>query len=749
MANSDTDLLAIFKDEVSEYLTLMNNVLLRIETSSADSELLRELNRVAHSMKGAARAVGIKPVEAVAHTMEAVFDAALNGRIELSPDACDLIYDGLDMIELVMGGEVPAAGILETLLASLEVLAPTREAATPIPIRDSAPVELPAVPINQSAVDRDTTTQTLRLAEDSVRVTVRKLDQLMAEVSELLVARLQNEERLHEIEQMRRLHTRWRREWQGVRGAYIRLARRIQDEDSAFSVDLAVLFKFLESNQRYLADSHHQLGQLGQILGQDNLRLAMLSDQLQDDITRMRMVSFETLLGTFQRTVRDLARDTGKQVHFDVVGASVEFDKAVLDGLKDPIIHLLRNAVDHGIEPPDDRERRGKSPVGVVTLMIEQRGSEVIVQVADDGAGINVRAVLETAVVAGLLSEHDAEMLNEEDTRDLIFHPGLTTSAQITTISGRGIGMDAVRSQVERMRGGVSVSSQPGRGTRTSLIVPVSLTRIHCVLLWVGREHYAISSTVVARMMTVKRADVFTAENREMILVDQRPVLLVSLAGLLGVASERSTADLQVIVLLVADRQVAFEVDDLESERELVLKPLGKEIIGAEFVSGAALLGTGAVVIVLDANDLVRRATGSVMARVQNQLPAAVNVTEDKMRVLIVDDSITTRTLEKNILETAGFEVQVAIDGVQASRILKEFDFDVVVSDVEMPNMNGLELTQWIKHNPQTQHLPVILLTSLARPEQREAGLKAGADAYLVKSQFEQGELIQLIRTLV
>ncbi|MBZ0293300.1 MAG: Hpt domain-containing protein, partial [Anaerolineae bacterium] len=454
MADSDTDLLTIFKDEVGEYLALLNKALLRIETSTADVELLRELNRIAHSMKGAARAVGIKPVETVSHAMESVFEAARNEQIELSPSVCDLIYDGLDIIHLIVEGQDIEAETLGLIISSLESLTPVDEKPASSRIRDTFSMEIPVVRLEEPA--NEPATLTLRAAEDSVRVTVSKLDRLMAEVSELLVARMQNEERLHEIELLRRLHARWRREWQGVRGAYVRLARRMQDEDGDLKEDLAALFKFLESNQRYLGDSNHQLGQLAHIVGQDNLRLSTLSDQLQDDITRMRLISFETLLSTFQRMVRDLARDTGKQVHFDVMGASVEIDKTVLDALKDPIIHLLRNAVDHGIEPPDVRERRGKSPVGVIRLMIEQRGSEVMVRVADDGTGIDSRAVLETAVMVGVLNEQDAETLSEEDARDLIFQPGLTTSSHLTTISGRGIGMDAVRSQVERMRGRVS-----------------------------------------------------------------------------------------------------------------------------------------------------------------------------------------------------------------------------------------------------------------------------------------------------
>ncbi len=748
----DADLLNIFRDEVGEYLTILNNTLLQIETGEATTDLLRELNRVAHSMKGAARAVGLKVIETISHYMEEVFEAALRNDLQLTPAVCDLLYDGLDLIQNVIAGEENSQEALAAVLVHLEQIV----AGSVGQINGSEKIsrirasqEIPALSLEDDLLN-EPTTLIMRTSEDSVRVTVSKFDQLMAEVSELLVARMQSEERLHEIEVLRRLHGKWRREWQAARGAYIRLARRLQDGSAGD--DLEALFRFLENSQRHLTDASHQLTSLAQALAQDNMRLTTLADQLQDDISGMRMVSFETLLGAFQRMVRDLARDTGKLVYLDVSGTTVEFDKSVLDALKDPIMHLLRNAIDHGIEMPDMREKLRKPTTGRVLLAVEQRGSEIMVRVSDDGKGIDPQSIRQTAIKAGVLSQQEASLLGDDDARGLIFHPGLTTSSQVTTISGRGIGMDVVRNRVESLRGRVSVQSEIGHGTTISLIVPVSLTRIRCVLLRVGKEDYALPSSVIIRMVTLARQQVFTAEHREMVVIDDQPMPLVALADVLGLGADarhEAQDEAHVIVVHAADRTVAFEVDSLESERELVLKPLGREIAKAQFVSGAALLGTGVVTIVLDANDLVRGATGTALPRARIHHTQTMEKLERKLRVLIVDDSITTRTLEKNILETAGFDVSVAIDGVEAWRMILETTFDVVVSDVEMPNMHGLDLTREIKGNPRTRHLPVILLTSLSKPEQREAGLKAGADAYLVKSQFDQSQLIQTIRAVV
>lgn len=738
--STDSDLLSIFRDEVGEYLSTLNSALLQIETSAATPDVLRELNRVAHSMKGAARAVGLKVIETLAHYMEDVFDAALSDHLGLSPDVCDLLYDGLDLIQNIVDGVENDQQTLADVLARLEQAVAAGAAAAPA--SDPAPA-----PVSST---RNTDTVVIRTAEESIRVPVSKLDRLMAEVSELLVARMQSEERQQEVEELRRVHGRWRREWQSVRGAYIRLARRLQDGQDDLRDDLATLFKFLETNQRRLQEANQGLTQLVQALRQDNLRLITLTDQLQDDIAGMRMIAFDTLLGGFQRIVRDLARDTGKQVHLDVTGAAVEIDKTVLDALRDPIMHLLRNAVDHGIELPDERQRQGKPPTGRVLIDVEQRGSEIVVRVRDDGRGIDAAAVRQAAVRQHILSRQEAELISDDEARSLIFHPGLTTSAQVTAISGRGIGMDVVRDRVESLRGRLSVHSAPGSGTTISLSVPVSLTRIRCVLLQAGGQTYAIPSIVVARMMRLPRAGVFTAENRDMVVIDGQPMPLVALADVLGLPvtpRPDDSAPLVALVLRAADRIVAFEVDGLASERELVLKPLGPEIARARFVSGAALLGTGDVMIVLDANDLVRAATGAAITR--RWLPEEAQPAARRLRVLVVDDSITTRTLEKNILETAGFDVTVAIDGVEGWMRLNEADYDVVISDVEMPNMNGLDLTRQIKSTGRTRDIPVILLTSLSKPEQQQAGLQAGADAYLIKSRFDQGELLKMIWAVV
>jgi two-component system chemotaxis sensor kinase CheA len=777
---SERELLNIFWVEVSEYLEALNGGLLQVETTpeAKRGTLLREMNRVAHSMKGAARAVGIGVIETVSHYMEEIFNAALDQRLSLTPDICDHLYDGLDVIQNQANGGNSDSDTLAQVLAHLEqviaIHTDTQEKADgngkeesikqtaldvkPMPTALRATREIPAV--TNAAVStpqeppappekHESQTMMLRPQEDTIRVAVNKLDRLIAEASELLVARMHGEERERQVNHLRQTHGRWQKEWRSVRASYIRLVRRLQDKDDEMASELAEMFKFLESNQRHLSDMMRLLAQLSQTVVQDNMHLSSLAEQLQDDISAMRMIPFESVVGGFQRMVRDLARDLEKQVQLDISSTAVELDKTVLDALKDPIMHLLRNCMDHGIEHPVEREAAGKPIAGHIILAVEQRGSEILVRVSDDGRGIDPRRVRQSAVKAGLMSEVEAGALTDEEARLLIFQAGLTTNERVTAISGRGLGMDIIRERVEGMRGRVSLQSILGKGTTMTLSVPVSLTRIRCILLRVGGEDYAVPSNMVVRMEKLPRSAVFTAEGREMVHLNERPMPVVSLGALLDTPTSHAESEkISLLVLRAADRAIAFEVDDLYSEQELVLKPLGPEIARARYVAGAALLGSGDVIIVLDANDLVRGASGinQPSKRARIDMPT---MQQRRLRVLVVDDSITTRTLEKNILETAGFEVFVAIDGVEGWRMINEHDLDIIISDVEMPNMNGLELTQRIKENSQTRDIPVILLTSLAKPEQREAGLRVGANAYLVKSQFDQGELLQTIQDVL
>jgi two-component system chemotaxis sensor kinase CheA len=747
----------IFWTETSEYLEVLNRLVLALEVAEPTTDTtanLREVTRIAHSLKGAARTVGETQIETLAHHMEGVFERALDGRLELTPAVCDILYDSLDLIQLISGSGVADADAVQVTVSRLEALA-SGASMRPSPVETPAPISS----TEETAAIRATAILP-RGAEETVRVSLSKIDRLMGQTSELLLARMHSEQRRREVQAFLQDHRRWRRLWRQARPAYIRAARRLRETDqpeaptpasSEGAADLHSLLDFLEASQHYMTRAGHHLQEQNRLLAQDNLHLITLVDTLQAEIASVRMLPFETILGGFQRLVRDLARDTGKEVNLEIEGADVELDKHVLEMLKDPLMHILRNAIDHGIEPPDARLAAGKPPTGAITLTITTRSNDIEITVADDGKGINPEVVRRRALEAGLLPETDTDLLSNDAITALIFEPGFSTARQITAVSGRGVGLDVVRQRVEALRGRLWVDSRAGVGAAFHLIVPVSLSRMRCLLARVGAERYAIPLTTVTRIITVSPDEVFQVESRPMIRVENRPLPLVHLASVLDRPGATPTLAAHSPVLILhstEQRHVAFLIDELLSEEEMVLKKLGDELSQVPNVAGAAILGTGEVIIVLQTSDLVKNARRARAALLT--LPAAAPApAAQEPRILVIDDSLTTRTLEKTILETAGYRVHTVGSGEEALQALREHAFDAIVSDVQMPIMNGFELTRRIKADAGWRNIPIILVTSLDSASDRERGLEAGADAYLVKSRFDQDELLQVIGRMV
>lgn len=760
-AHVSDELLKIFYTEVEDYLKVLNQSLINVEMTTGEerTRLLNEMNRIAHSMKGAAHGVGNTVIETISHYAEEFFQKTLEGELAITPNIADVLYDGFDIIKETVSGREVDSDIFTAVIQQLSQITgqrirkndvPLQGTATVPPAEETPEMEIPLALVTSSIETMASPTLQVRASEETIRVSVSKLNTIMADTSELLISKLQGENRRGRLNTLYLEHLKWQREWRNVRSVYSSLVRNLQDNQENISPEMEELLHFLEINESYLTHSNRELAHLNQLMLQDNMQLTTLANQLQDNTSDLRMMPFETVIGGFQRIARDIARAVGKKLHLEFNGVSVELDKSVLDALKDPMMHLLRNAIDHGLETSEERLKIGKPPIGHVSISVEQRGSEIIITVKDDGRGFNVSQIRQKAIERHIITEEEAYHLSDKDIQLLVFHPGFTTSQEVTAVSGRGLGMDIVRNRVESLRGDIRIDSFPHQGATVTLIVPVSLTRLRAVIFRCGDERYAIAANRIERMETISTDAIYSAEDHELFNLNGRPTQLVSLGRLLDVPNiDKRDTTVNIITLSTTERAIAFEIDAFSNEVEIVLKPLGRELINTEFVAGATLLGSGEAIVVLDASQLVRYVnsyTGN-LKKVANT--HAQNPQNKVPCILIVDDSITTRTLEKNILDAAGFDVHVAIDGSEAWHKIPELQPDIVVSDIEMPKMNGLELTKQMKGSSQTKHIPIILLTSLGRPEQREAGLNAGANAYLVKSQFDQGELIETIQQLI
>jgi two-component system chemotaxis sensor kinase CheA len=759
------ELLELFQVEAAEHLGTMNRLLVQLETQSdisSQKATLQELFRAAHSLKGAARTVDLGAVEQVAHAIENVFDAVRNQSLELTPDVADVLYDGLDSIGLLLKNDTEKLQ-LENVLESLRIVIPerTQESSSKSEQKTQtgdfdritrktiiAPQIIETTPPFTEDISHDLQLPDYHSSEETIRVNIAKLDTLMIETSNLLVARMNVDQRVHDVKAIREQHHRWQKQWRSIHTHYIRLIRSASRQIGSTN-EWKPLLDFLQQTQQYMQTVGRELNSLEHSLNEDSFILGYTADALQTNVRDVRLLPFDTILGTFQRSIRDLSRELGKAVMFRTVGTRIELDKQILENIKDPLIHIFRNALDHGIEIPETRQSLGKPDQGLLLLSLMQRGNKVHILISDDGKGIDTGVVLQKALELGLVSRTDVGALTDIEIYELLMQPGMSTSTSISEISGRGVGLDVVRQKVEALQGQIRIESHIGQGTSFEIILPISLSTLHCVMVQVSQETYAIPTSSVARVVEFDVSDVFTVEGQAMLTIDDRPVPLAYLEDVLeqGHHQQADKTTILVLVLEAADRRFAFVVDDIVAEQEAIVRSLNPEMARVRNVSGATLLANGKVVIILNVSDLIKSAQGKPVRRRQIETPDLEP--EKAARILVVDDSITTRTLQKNILEAAGYEVMVANHGMEALDKLSSHDLDLVITDVEMPWMNGFELTIRIRKHPKLKNLPVVLVTSLDSQENKRKGFQAGADAYIVKGVFDQNELLNTITTLL
>ncbi len=754
MENPDDELLrklqATFKVEAAEYLQILNTALLQIERSVEATEvqaLLQESFRAAHNMKGAARTVGLKEVQTLSHSIENVFQQARDNKLTLTPVHCDVLYHTFDAIKALLDGKSVALDELVVRLGKMSVekipAAPSPNMALTTPTQSELVGAIDDLDDGLVTNRADFPAALGASGEETIRVAIGKLDALMADTGELLTSKISADQHLNEMTQIQYQLSLWPK----TLDDFGTLLRRVNGP-----VGLQ-LGEILSQHQDYLQTLSQNIDGVQQSIARNTLRLGMITNRIQDEVRQVRLVPFQSIIFLLQRTVRDAARSQNKQVALLVViGGEVELDKKVLEILKDPLLHLLRNAVAHGIEYPNERLATNKPAEGHITLTIQQRGNEVSIEVKDDGKGFDFAALRAHRSHNG--GARSDESMTADELINLAFAPGVSTATEITELAGRGVGLDVVRQSVEALQGRIEVSSHPGRGTAFQLVVPVSLTTTFGLLVRIANEQYILPLLSIEKII---HPDVsFSIEGQLMISVDNQPIPLISLAAALNrpFSQEIAPSKTLAIVVRAADQRMAVLVDDILSQQEVTIKPLSNLFPRVLCVAGAAILGSGEPVLVLNTTDLVKVAKQSEMAPItMPQLTLGVapeqNVAPHDHYILVVDDSITTRTLEKNILQAAGYKVITATDGELALKQLKENRVDLVVSDVQMPNLDGIGLTQSLRESKQYSNLPVILVTSLERTEDRERGLMAGANAYIVKRGFDQAELLSTIERLL
>jgi len=779
-------LMASFLEELGDHVRALNRDLLALEKNpegEGRGDLLQTLFRTAHTMKSAARAVSVRRVEAAAHQLEDVLGAARDGQLPLGPKLFELLFEVADAMEDARNRlsqkqtltDAPLSKLMSRLQAAAqgklaetpaaEHREPAQAVETPLPDTSSELPEPSTPPPEVSPADAASQVAEAGAAEvaaaevdepaptspgGSVRVAAERLDALVARSGELLIAlrRLEGwDEALQDLQELaRRCTSRWR----SLAGPFVELSedQGFQERDGpALKSDARPLgARALEPLSEDLTRLRNDVERLVAGLAADRRALAGAAGPLDEEVRGTRMVPFREACQGLQRTVRDFEKAEGKRAHLALEGTEVEMDRGILEALKDPLLHLVRNAVGHGVEPPEERKAAGKPDRGRISVSAALRGSQVEVVVEDDGRGFDMDAIRAAA--------RQKELPEPEDDKELArlaFLPGISTARMITDLAGRGVGLDVVKTRVEELHGTIDVVSGSGRGARFTLVVPLTLTMARVLLVTAGGQVFALTDTNVRYVLRVGPEHLRTVEGREVLSLDEGPVPVASLARTLGLA-EREPATtrrrMPLVVVETGGQRTAFTVEEFLDEQEVMVKSLGSRLKRVRNVAGATILPTGRIALILNAADLIRtaqdRPSAQTLSGALTETPA-----EEKKHLLLVEDSLTTRSLEKMILEGAGFRVSTAVDGERAWRMLQESGADLVVSDVEMPAMDGFGLTRNIRGSERFRDLPVILVTGRDRKEDKARGLEVGADAYLVKSAFDQTGLLETIRQLL
>jgi len=784
----DASLFELFTLEAEAQTQVLSAGLLALERNPTQADQLEACMRAAHSLKGAARIVGVDAGVSVSHVMEDCLVEAQEGRLHLKPEHIDALLMGTDMLmriatpgassvgqgdidgyvalmnDLIKPGARPAAAapnpapsMDDLLLANAQSLVETVQsalgpAAVSTPLAEQpfpADLLLPVPPTTPASVEneeppapRPEPRQERRVAEGGervLRVTAERLNNLLDLSSKSLV----------ETQRLKPYLTAMQRVKRSQSGASRALDNLEALLDSNVDPDAQ---KALEEARRLLSEAQHLLIQQTSDLDEFGWQASQRAQLLYDTALACRMRPFADVLSGQARMVRDLGRSLGKQVRLEIEGEKTQVDRDVLEKLEAPLTHLLRNAVDHGIEFPEQRIAAGKPGEGMIQLKATHQAGLLVVELIDDGAGVDLERLRRSIIARKLSPEETAAQLSEEELLSFLFLPDFSMRDKVTEVSGRGVGLDAVQHMVRQLRGGVELVQQAGLGSRFHIEVPLTLSVVRSLVVEVGGEAYAFPLAHIERMRDVQVDEIVQLEGRQHFWHEERHVGLVAASQLLNRPASQSGEDvLKVVVIREKDAVYGVAVERFIGERTLVVLPLDPRLGKVQDISAGALLDDGSAVLIVDVEDMLRSVekllnTGRLerIDRRNRQMDS-----QARKRVLVVDDSLTVRELERKLLLSRGYEVAVAVDGMDGWNALRAEDFDLLITDIDMPRMDGIELVTLLRRDSRLQSLPVMVVSYKDREEDRRRGLDAGADYYLAKASFHDDALLDAVVELI
>jgi two-component system chemotaxis sensor kinase CheA len=798
-------LLAIFRTEAEEHISSITSGLIELEKQpppERQKEIIEVVFREAHSLKGAARSVNLSNIEMLCQAMESLFAAAKRGEVSLTTPHFDLLNDAADIVSklLSISDTALTPENRSSIQAIQQGLTDAAKGAT-LPARPTPhPADLPqgegepevsphllqgekelrntppltggdegegdrfigtshnASEQKQPEPQQAPSAEKAYASSESIRIPAAKLDSLLLKAEEMISVKLAARQHASSARELKTMLEQWQEQWARVSSGSHKIGQLIETE-KAVAVDeraggsFTRIKEFLDWNYGFNRSLENKILGLRKSSDEDFRAIGSMVDDLLNDMKNVMMFPFSSVLATFPKLVRDISREQGKELELTMQGGDIEIDRRILQEIKDPLIHLVRNSIDHGIENKETRRMKKKPEKGRLRIAVSQKdSSKVEIIIADDGAGLDLEKLKASAIRQGIITKEQAEALNREEAINLMFESGLSTSHIITTVSGRGLGLPIVREKVERLGGTISIDTRPDRGTTFRLMLPLTVATFRGILIQTGGQVFVVPTMNVERIERVPKDDVKTVENRETIQFNGMAVSLISLDEILEFplkAADEDARFITVMVLSAGDKYIAFRINEILNEEEILFKNLGKQLARVRNIAGATVLGTGEIVPILNVTDMLKSALRIAAGPVRTVAAEKGKKEAKKQSIVVVGDSITARTLLVNILESSGYIVTSAVDGVDGFTKLIAGDFDLVVSDLSMPKMDGFELVKKIRADKKYGEIPIVLVTDIESPEDKKRGIDVGANAYIVKSSFDQSNLLDVIKRLI
>jgi two-component system, chemotaxis family, sensor histidine kinase and response regulator WspE len=756
----DASMMDLFRLEVEEQAKILNDGLLVLEAQPTATQPLEALMRAAHSIKGAARIVGLDAAVNLAHSMEDCFVAAQNRTLQLNSNFIDVLFRGVDELQsLSQASDRDLPSWLTQHNAAIESIQSNIHSLRNPGIVQSIAVlpeasrqdhwVVPAIETPSSSPSSNHATATINgatshtaatIQDRVVRVSADNLNRIMGLAGESLIEANSLPAFADSLMQVRRHQIQLAESLEALEERAL--------NNSALSQSDKALF---ETVRRQEQECRNLLSDRVTEFESFIRRTTSLSDRLYHEVITSHMRPFEEGVQSFSRMVRDLARSLNKQAKLEIIGKSTSVDRDILTKLEAPLTQILRNAIDHGIESPEARIAAGKPAEGIIRLEAAHRGGMLAITVSDDGRGIDTQRLRQRAIERHLITPELATNLTETELMEFLFLPGFSLSKQVTELSGRGVGLDIVKSMAQEVGGTVRVASHPRKGTSFCFQLPLTLSVVRTLLVEISGESYAFPLSRIDQIVTVPQADISIVENRQYFTFAQKNIGLIAAHQVLDLTPPTSIPD-AVWVVIFSDQSNTYGliVDRCLGERELVVRPLDPRLGNVQDINAAALMSDGSLVLILDVSDLVR----SLNTLLSNKRLAKVGETcsqkgEDAKRLLVVDDSITVREMERKLLQNRGYVVDVAVDGMEGWNAIRSYPYDLVITDIDMPRMNGVELIREMKRHPRFQSIPVIVVSYRDREDDRIQGLDAGADYYLTKNSFHDDTLVRAVTDLI